>query len=109
MSSPPTTKEYLGIAPDKIVLMDTAGQLLKTWKYSSLIDWNVNWEVKRMQINFNTEKIEFECLSADCKVIHEFIGGYIYMSMRHRMNNTHDREQFLKLTGGWDEQEPDDN
>lgn len=89
--------------------MDTAGELLKTWRYSSLIDWNVNWEVKTMQINFNEDKIDFECLSADCKVIHEFIGGYIYMSMRHNMHNTHDRVQFLKLTGGWDETQQDAN
>ena len=28
-----------------------------------------------------------QCLSADCKVIHEFIGGYIFLSMRSKDSN----------------------
>ena len=79
------------------------GSLLKSWRYNTLIDWNVNWEVKKMQINFNEEDIEFECLSADCKAIHEYIGGYIYLSMRNKDNYRLDEKEFLKLTGGWNE------
>lgn len=84
------------------------GSLLKSWRYNTLIDWNVNWEVKKMQINFNEEDIEFECLSADCKVIHEFIGGYIYLSMRNKDNDRLDEVEFLKLTGGWNELDQSD-
>lgn len=48
------------------------------------------------------EKTVFNCLSADCKVIHEFIGGYIFLSMRSKeANQTLNEEQFHKLTGGW--------
>ena len=43
-----------------------------------------------------------QCLSADCKVIHEFIGGYIFLSMRSKESNQQlNQELFHKLTGGW--------
>ena len=44
----------------------------------------------------------FQCLSADCKVVHEFIGGYIFLSMRSKdANQTLNVDLFHKLTGGW--------
>lgn len=56
-----------------------------------------------MMIQSETGNVMFSCLSADCKVIHEFIGGYIFMSIRSKDNNqTLDDELFHKLTGGWD-------
>jgi kindlin 2 len=64
--------------------------------------WNVNWEVKHMMVQFEEGNIIFSCLSADCKVIHEFIGGYIFLSMRSKeANQTLNEELFHKLTGGW--------
>ena len=66
--------------------------------------WNVNWEVKHMMVQFEEAKdnIVFECQSADCKVVHEFIGGYIFLSMRSKeANQTLNEEMFHKLTGGW--------
>ena len=43
-----------------------------------------------------------QCLSADCKVIHEFIGGYVFLSMRSKESNQQlNEELFHKLTGGW--------
>lgn len=90
--------------PDKLALIDLNGTLKKSWRYKLMINWNINWEVKRMRINFHDESIEFECLSADCKVIHEFIGGYIYMSMREKGKyDQFDEEQFLRLAGGWND------
>lgn len=93
----------MGVAPTKLLLLDiSTGAVLRSWRYSALIDWNVNWEVKKMTIHFNEETIEFACLSADCKVIHEFIGGYIALSMRSKENDGRlSEEEFLKLTGGW--------
>lgn len=97
------------MAPTQLLLLDAStGAILRSWRYSSLIDWNVNWEVKRMTVHFNEETIEFACLSADCKVIHEFIGGYICLSMRSKENDGRlSEEDFLKLTGGW-HQVPED-
>lgn len=64
--------------------------------------WNVNWEVKHMMVQFEEGNIIFSCLSADCKVIHEFIGGYIFLSMRSKeANQTLNEDLFHKLTGGW--------
>lgn len=64
--------------------------------------WNVNWEIKCMMIQFHDGNVVFSCLSSDCKVVHEFIGGYIFMSMRSKeTNQTLNEEMFHKLTGGW--------
>lgn len=45
--------------------------------------------------------IAFTCVTTDCKVVHEFIGGYIFMSTRSRdKSDTLNEELFYKLTGG---------
>lgn len=45
--------------------------------------------------------IAFTCVTTDCKVVHEFIGGYIFMSTRSReKSDTLNQELFHKLTGG---------
>lgn len=64
--------------------------------------WNVNWKAKHMMTQFEDTNIIFSCLSADCKVVHEFIGGYIFLSMRSKeASQTLNEELFHKLTGGW--------
>ena len=79
------------------------GDHIKTWRYSTMKAWNVNWETRHMMIQFEDDKnVIFQCLSADCKVIHEFIGGYIFLSMRSKESNQQlNEELFHKLTGGW--------
>lgn len=63
----------------------------------------MNWEIKCMMIQTEEGNVVFSCQSADCKVVHEFIGGYIFMSIRSKDNNQAlDHELFHKLTGGWD-------
>ena len=65
--------------------------------------WHVNWEVKQVRVQFEEERVAFLCLTADCKVVHEFIGGYIFCSMRSsEKNQTLNEDMFHKLTGGWD-------
>lgn len=113
--------ELIGVAHNRIMKMDiNTGDHLKTWRYNTmkvrkasflchfvikvhfLQAWNVNWEVKHMMVQFEEDNIIFSCLSADCKVIHEFIGGYIFLSMRSKeANQTLNEELFHKLTGGW--------
>jgi hypothetical protein len=47
--------------------------------------------------------IAFTCLSADCKIVHEYIGGYIFLSTRSKdQNEMLDEDLFHKLTGGQD-------
>ncbi|XP_015109319.1 unc-112-related protein [Diachasma alloeum] len=101
--SPKTKDELLGIANNRLMRMDLhSGDHLKTWRYNTMKAWNVNWEVKHMMVQFEEENIIFETQSADCKVVHEFIGGYIFLSMRSKeANQTLNEEMFHKLTGGW--------
>ncbi|XP_035780650.1 unc-112-related protein-like [Anopheles albimanus] len=96
-------EELLGVASNRIMKMDIAtGDHLKTWRYNTMKAWNVNWEIRCMMVQFQGESVVFSCLSADCKVIHEFIGGYIFMSMRSKeTNQTLNEELYHKLTGGW--------
>ncbi|EDV39580.1 uncharacterized protein Dana_GF10099 [Drosophila ananassae] len=96
-------EELLGVAHNRIMRMDLgSGDHIKTWRYNTMKAWNVNWNIKCMMIQFQEENVVFSCHSADCKVVHEFIGGYIFMSMRSKDNNqTLNEELFHKLTGGW--------
>jgi len=97
-------EELLGIASNRVMRMSLHnGDHIKTWRYSTMKAWNVNWETRHMMIQFEDDKnVIFQCLSADCKVIHEFIGGYIFLSMRSKESNQQlNQELFHKLTGGW--------
>ena len=118
--------ELLGVSSNRIMRMTLPeGNHLKTWRYSTMKAWNVNWETRHMMIQFEDDKnvifqvtlnyilvilfdwtiktiFSFQCMSADCKVIHEFIGGYIFLSMRSKESNQQlNEELFHKLTGGW--------
>jgi len=97
-------EELLGVAFNRIMRMSLHnGDHLKTWRFNTIKAWNINWETKHMMIQLGDGKnVIFQCLSADCKVVHEFIGGYIFLSMRSKdTNQTLDEEMFHKLTGGW--------
>lgn len=95
--------ELLGIAPNRIMRMDlNSGDHIKTWRYNTMREWHVNWEIKHMMIQLDDGKVVFACQSADCKVVHEFIGGYIFLSTRSKeANQSLNEELFHKLTGGW--------
>lgn len=60
--------------------------------------WLVNWETYEFDIEFDNERLHFACLNQlNPKIIHEFIGGYIYMSMRASDNHI-DTQMFYNLT-----------
>uniref|UniRef100_A0A4W6F0B9 FERM domain containing kindlin 3b n=1 Tax=Lates calcarifer TaxID=8187 RepID=A0A4W6F0B9_LATCA len=95
--------EVLGIAPNRLIRIDLGvGDVVKTWRYNNMKQWNVNWDIKQMAIEFEGNvNIAFSCVTADCKIVHEFIGGYIFMSTRSReKSDTLNEELFHKLTGG---------
>lgn len=96
-------EELLGVAFNRIMRMEPgSGDHIKTWRYNTMKAWNVNWETKHMMIQFEEDNVVFSCLTADCKVVHEFIGGYIFLSMRTKdANQNLNEELFHKLTGGW--------
>lgn len=61
--------------------------------------WNVNWDNKKFEIKFDDEDLIFICLNFDPKILHEFIGGYIYLSLRSKDKpETFNDEMFFKLT-----------
>ncbi|XP_030648528.1 fermitin family homolog 3 isoform X2 [Chanos chanos] len=95
--------EVLGIANNRLIRIDlSVSDVVKTWRYNTMRQWNVNWDIKQVAIEFNGNvNIAFSCVTADCKIVHEYIGGYIFMSTRNRdQGDTLNEELFHKLTGG---------
>ncbi|XP_014857398.1 PREDICTED: fermitin family homolog 1 [Poecilia mexicana] len=95
--------EILGISYNRMIRIDmSSGMPVTTWRFANMKQWNVNWEIRQVTIEFDQNVvIAFCCVSCDCKVVHEFIGGYIFLSTRSKdQNETLDDELFLKLTGG---------
>lgn len=95
--------EILGISYNRLIRIDMASGLpVTTWRFANMKQWNVNWEIRQVTIEFDQNiSIAFCCLSCDCKVVHEFIGGYIFLSTRSKdQNETLDEDLFHKLTGG---------
>jgi len=96
-------QELLGVSWDRLTRMNLqSGDTTRWWRLSAMKSWSVNWQFKQFHVSFDDDELVFECLTADCKVVHEFIGGYIFMSMRsadrsHALN----QDLFHKLTGGW--------
>ena len=112
--------ELLGIAFNRMMRMGLIeGEHITTWRYNTVKvnffflfrifyifqnqAWNINWETGFMMIQLgNEENVIFQCLSAECKVVHEFIGGYIFLSMRSKESNqVLNEDLFHKLTSGW--------
>ncbi|XP_067844501.1 fermitin family homolog 1 [Heptranchias perlo] len=97
--------ELLGVSYNRLIKIDMAtGDPIVTWRYSNIKQWNVNWEIRQVEIEFDQSvAIALTCLNADCKIVHEYIGGYIFLSTRSKdQNETLDEELFHKLTGGQD-------
>ncbi|NXP18390.1 FERM1 protein, partial [Scytalopus superciliaris] len=95
--------DVLGVSYNRLIRIDMAtGDPITTWRFSNMKQWNVNWEIRQVAIEFDQNvSIAFMCLSADCKIIHEYIGGYIFLSTRSKdQNETLDEDLFHKLTGG---------
>ncbi|KAM4693553.1 fermitin family homolog 1 [Discoglossus pictus] len=95
--------DLLGVSHNRLIRIDiTTGDPITTWRFSNMKQWNVNWEIRQVTIYFEENiSIAFKCLSANCKVVHEYIGGYIFLSTRSKdQNETLDEELFHKLTGG---------
>ncbi|KAM8809598.1 fermitin family homolog 1 [Eudromia elegans] len=95
--------DLLGVSYNRLIRIDAAtGDPITTWRFSNMKQWNVNWEIRQVAIEFDQNvSIAFTCLSADCKIIHEYIGGYIFLSTRSKdQNEALDEDLFHKLTGG---------
>ncbi|XP_011739496.2 fermitin family homolog 1 isoform X2 [Macaca nemestrina] len=97
--------DILGVSYNRLIKIDAAtGIPVTTWRFTNIKQWNVNWETRQVVIEFDQNVFTaFTCLSADCKIVHEYIGGYIFLSTRSKdQNETLDEDLFHKLTGGQD-------
>ncbi|ELW65062.1 Fermitin family like protein 3 [Tupaia chinensis] len=95
--------EILGIANNRLIRIDlTVGDVVKTWRFSNMRQWNVNWDIRQVAIEFDEHiNVAFSCVSASCRIVHEYIGGYIFLSTRERARGEElDEDLFLQLTGG---------
>uniref|UniRef100_A0A4W4F382 PH domain-containing protein n=1 Tax=Electrophorus electricus TaxID=8005 RepID=A0A4W4F382_ELEEL len=91
-------EELIGITYNRLIRIDASTRdAIKTWRFSNM---------KRrysVTVEFADEpSLSFICAEVDCKVVHEFIGGYIFLSTRAKdQNESLDEEMFYKLTSGW--------
>lgn len=95
--------DILGVSYNRLIRIDAnSGIPITTWRFTNMKQWNVNWEIRQVAIEFDQNvSIAFTCLSADCKIVHEYIGGYIFLSTRSKdQNESLDEDLFHKLTGG---------
>uniref|UniRef100_F1MMJ5 FERM domain containing kindlin 3 n=1 Tax=Bos taurus TaxID=9913 RepID=F1MMJ5_BOVIN len=95
--------EILGIANNRLIRIDlSVGDVVKTWRFSNMRQWNVNWDIRQVAIEFDEHiNVAFSCVSASCRIVHEYIGGYIFLSTRERARGEElDEDLFLQLTGG---------
>ncbi|UYV62427.1 FERMT2 [Cordylochernes scorpioides] len=91
-------EELFGISFNRFMRMElTSGNPIKTWRYSTMKTWDVKWEINRIKLQLEEEEVIFKCLSAGCKVIHEFLSGYICLSMRNKEKGHIIEKRFLKL------------
>lgn len=97
-------EEILGIARDRLIRIDARnGRETDIWPLSKLKTWRVNWDKKQVLLEFQDSLVSITPLSASCKIPHEFIGGYVFLSMRNINSSQIDERLFYKLTRGWDD------
>uniref|UniRef100_G1K3A2 ADP-ribosylation factor-like protein 8A n=1 Tax=Xenopus tropicalis TaxID=8364 RepID=G1K3A2_XENTR len=95
--------DLLGVSHNRLIRIDIATKdPVTTWRFANMKQWNVNWEKREVAIEFDQNiAIAFTSQSANCKIVHEYIGGYIFLSTRSKdQNETLDEDLFHKLTGG---------
>ncbi len=84
----------------QLMRMSPDGEKIKSWRFDIMKSWNVNWEIKQFEITFEDEILVFLCLNCDPKILHEFIGCYIYLSLRakDKTDANLSEDMFFKLT-----------
>ena len=94
-----TKKEILGVTSSRLMRLTPEGETLKSWRFNTMKYWNVNWDIKQFEIKFDDEDLTFLCVNCDAKILHEFIGGYIFLSLRSTdKSDSCSDEMFFKLT-----------
>ena len=103
----------LAVAKDRLMLYSAdQTELLRSIQYSALRGWSLKWQAGMLELDVDrglgaavageTQKpsvVRLQCVSADARILNEFIGGYIFLSLRSsERSQTLDEELFYKLT-----------
>lgn len=102
----------LGLSFNRLVAVDIyTFEQVKVWRYAGMKSWKINWQTKEMKIVHEEGDFGFTCLSADLRIVHEFIGGNVFLYLREDPHAPLDLELFQKLTmdmtaahSGWGEE-----
>jgi kindlin 2 len=95
-------KELIGVTREKLMRLSPQGELIKCWFYNKMKSWSVNWDVNQFEIIFDEDFLIFVCICFDAKILHEYLGGYIFLSIRSenmKVNNSSGSDDmFYRLT-----------
>ena len=92
-------KEIIGVTSNRLMQISPEGETVKTWRFNTMKSWNVNWESTQFEVIFDEDLLVFTCVNCNARILHEFIGAYIYLSMRsHDKSATLDDDMFFQLT-----------
>ncbi|KAI6657587.1 Fermitin [Oopsacas minuta] len=111
----PKRDALLGIAFDRLIAIDinTFAQV-KVWRYPAMERWKINWKTREMRVIHEEGDFGFTCLSCDPTVVHEFIGGNVFLFLRDDPHTPLNLEVFQQLTldkhkptahSGWGEEQ----
>ena len=56
--------EVLGITPNRLIRIDLGvGEVVKTWRYNNMRQWNVNWDIRQVTrpVNQTIKMFTFFC------------------------------------------------
>ena len=62
--------EVLGVAPNRLIRIDLGvGDVVKTWRYNNMKQWNVNWDIRQVtrHLTFFLHQISNFFLVVHCK------------------------------------------
>ena len=112
----------VAVAKDRLILYDQERQTpLKSLPYEAMKSWTIQWNTGILELCVardtrrekeapggptgptgpltTTEQLILQAVSADSRVLLEFIGGYAFLSLRSASKSQHlDAEMFYKLT-----------
>ena len=73
------------------------GTVQGKWNFNNMKTWSINWETGEFEIQFDNEVMKLTCVDkVNPKILHEYIGGYIFMSIRK--SGPLDTQLFFSLT-----------
>lgn len=73
-------------------------EIIKKWPLSTLKQWSINWSNKTQVLKFNDEVIQISLPENDISILHEYIGGHVFLHLRKNSADILDTAMWSKLT-----------